>query len=610
MTIDANNTGAVEIGGAVVDVVSLLGPNADETNSPALINGNVRKRMILGNPATGAPLDLQADIATAAAAAAAAQAASVPAVNLVTAAEPAATLAAQQIYGQGLPALYRSPWEALRSDFRGGNTSVWKTARDAGTARVAVIGHSIVEGDNQNFLGASFYNLLRRHMRRAFPDVTLAFENFGISGTKAGDFSTYVSTTNFSFAAPGATQYRQHWQTITATTASKLWRTYVQDWAPDIVFLAWDLNETVPSTFATNMQAIIDNIRTGNGWNGNGTAGSAVVGNASTKRPTIVLVACHTGTDTTGVVYQCSQIIRDLAYKNSCPLIDAARVYEILTSGIDPAGSPAVTGEFAFKQYATTPSGSGFLLDPTYWKSWVGTGFLTSGATVRDLNTGAALEIERYINAVGSTTGITDGSVQVNVNVNTAGGIPFVRYRADPTDANYAVNNTGQCYYVEIATTTLSLIYRASGGGTTTLGTLTLANGTGTNTVFTIRVDFNGGRHHVEVYAPTGEFQTLDVFDFSYIGPGFSRIGYRGTGGCFFNTATLGNKSQGVILERWDRVPTFGTTFTDAQLLGTTNDFTTNANSYGGNAVNHMTGPGTKIVYEPCIQNLLVKLAA
>lgn len=609
MTVPDKNPGVMFLERNLVPLVSLVPPDATYATAPTVIDGNWRQQMMLADPQTGAPLDLQADIATAQATADAAA----PAANLVTAAEPAATLAAQQLYGQGLPALYRSPWEVLRSDYRGGNTSVWKTARDAGTARIAVIGHSIVEGDNQNFLGASLYNLLRRHLRRAFPEVTPVFENFGISGSKAGDFSTFVSTTGtgqFSFSAPGATQYRQHWQTITATTAAKLWRTYVQDWAPDIVFLAWDLNETDPNTFATNMQAIIDNIRTGNGWNGDGSAGSAVLVNASTKRPTIVLIACHTGTDVNGIVFKCSQVLRDLAYKNSCPLIDAARVYEILTSGVDPAGSPAVTGEFAFKQYATTPSGSGFLLDPTYWKSWVGTGFVTSGATVRDLSTGAALEVERFINAAGGTTGITDGSVQINVNVNAVGGIPFIRYRVDPTDANYAVNNTGQCYYVEISGTTLSLIYRASGGGTTTLGTLTLVNGTGTNTVFTVRVDFNGGRHHVEVYAPAGEFQTLDVFDFKYLGSGFSRIGYRGTGGCFFNTATLGNKSQGVILERWDRVPTFGTTFTDAQLLGTVNDFATNANSYGGNAVNHMSGPGTKIVYEPCIQNLLLKLAA
>lgn len=70
MTITSSNTGVADVGGTLVDIVSLLGPNATEANSPAVINGNVRKRIILADPLTGAPLDLAAGVLTAAQAAA------------------------------------------------------------------------------------------------------------------------------------------------------------------------------------------------------------------------------------------------------------------------------------------------------------------------------------------------------------------------------------------------------------------------------------------------------------------------------------------------------------------------------------------------------------
>jgi hypothetical protein len=58
MTIPNENLGAVTIGGATVKIVSLLGPNDDASSAPAVIHGNVRERMVLADPATGAPIDL------------------------------------------------------------------------------------------------------------------------------------------------------------------------------------------------------------------------------------------------------------------------------------------------------------------------------------------------------------------------------------------------------------------------------------------------------------------------------------------------------------------------------------------------------------------------
>lgn len=57
--IPANNPGVVTLNNEEIDIVSLLGPNATPQNSPKVINGNVRKQIILADPLTGAPLDLQ-----------------------------------------------------------------------------------------------------------------------------------------------------------------------------------------------------------------------------------------------------------------------------------------------------------------------------------------------------------------------------------------------------------------------------------------------------------------------------------------------------------------------------------------------------------------------
>jgi hypothetical protein len=63
VTIPDINNGSAEIGGTPIRLVSLLGPDATERNSPAIIRGIVRERTILANPLTGAPLDLLALIA-------------------------------------------------------------------------------------------------------------------------------------------------------------------------------------------------------------------------------------------------------------------------------------------------------------------------------------------------------------------------------------------------------------------------------------------------------------------------------------------------------------------------------------------------------------------
>lgn len=74
--------------------------------------------------------------------------------------------------------------------------------------------------------------------------------------------------------------------------------------------------------------------------------------------------------------------------------------------------------------------------------------------------------------------------------------------------------------------------------------------------------------------------------------------------------AKLKDGLKGMHYVAWDRPPSYGAIMSKADLLGTVSDFGTNPNSYGGNSINHVTGVGTKLVYEPALANVLSKLAA
>lgn len=497
-------------------------------------------------------------------------------------------LAAERTFPDGAPAggglvtgTLPSWLSALTYTGSSRNLAVWATAVAAGTARWAMWGTSITNGRNQNFYGATLYRLVQWHLRRAFPSLTLTHENFGIGGTTAAHALAYVSTTDFSFAAPAQTQYREEWQKVTATTAAKAWKTYIQDFGPDLIFVEFGLNDTVTSTYATGVQAIIDDIRSGGSW--------------AAKRPSIVLIATHTGTDTTGVVYDNFQALRDLALQNGTALIDASRLYELLTTGIDPAGFPIITGEWVGLQYITPASGTPFYFDPVFWDNRVGQAYSPTGTTVRELTSGAAFRTLRKRST-------RDGAVQGRFTSSASTGVLSIWYRVDPTDANYSTN-TGKAYEMRISTTTVQVYFRASGGSLVAISgaVLTLSPGTGTNTTFAMRVDFRGGWHRITVYEGTGTPQVLEFFDYQYLGAGYSGYGISGASGGFITLGTVGNQTTGCILEFWDRPPAYGAPVTDAVLLNTVNDFTTNVGSYGGNAVNHLTGPAHRLVFDAAI---------
>lgn len=474
--------------------------------------------------------------------------------------------------------------------FVGSSTSkaVWMTAVAANAAKVALVGHSVAAGNNQNYLGASVYSLLRNALKEAFPNVVFTFENYGIGGTKAADF---LGNPNTTVPAPSNNQFRENWQNDSgAITSTAAWANKVATYAPDLLFMQYDLNEIDHVAFGNAIQAIIDDVNVNARW--------------SAKRPTIVLISSHTGktngATTPAIVRNCHKVLRALAKKNKVALIDAGRVYDVLTTGNDPVNLvPVVSGETSWRSSLVAAS----VLNPALYESKVGAAFSPTGTSVRDQTSGNNLRAYR-------TRLASDGANQQEVTTNSSATVASIFYRADPNDANYATG-TGAQYEIRITTTTVQAFYWPAGSAVAISGaTVTLTNGTGSSTKFMMRVEYKGANHRVTIVAPTGEVKSFEFVDYQRLDAGYNGFGYSGSSGGFFSVGTLGNVSSGQVLEFWDTAPLVQVSHTEEQILGTVNDWVSNTESAGGNAINHQSNFGTKVVYEYALYDVLRQLQA
>jgi len=478
------------------------------------------------------------------------------------------------------------------------NKTVWATAVAANAAKVAYVGHSIVAGQNQAFAGAELNRMLQTCLWEAFPNVAFTFGNYGIGGTTASQFVT--SHPNITVAAPSAHYYREAWQNDSgALTSAHTWADKVAAFAPDLIFLQFDLNETSASTFATEMQGIIDDINGNARW--------------VAKRPSIVLIASHTGANNTTVIRACHKVLRSIARRNGLPLIDAGRIYDVLTQGSDPASPyPLVTGETAFRGLATAASN----LPSAYFESKVGTAYSPTGTSVRDSASGNSLRF--YRNQL-----TADGAVQTySSQLASASTSCSLFYRADPTDPNYATG-TGAQYEVRVTGTALQVYYWPSGSAVaistgsfrnwlngvpqaaSTGAALTLT--TGTTAAMTLRAEFKGGRHFITTLSGTSEVRQLEFYDYQNLAAGYIGLGYGGTGGTSFEVGQIAANQPhlGTHMEFWSTPTGQYAPLSDSDILGSTNDWLTNYDSVGGNTTNHPTMPGYKLVYEHAFRDVM-----
>lgn len=474
------------------------------------------------------------------------------------------------------------------------NMTTLKTALDAGACKIAFLGHSNTEGNNQNWLAATPTQIIKRAFARAFPSVTFDNVNFGLGGRAADQYGTaanivdttgYVGKasdtplTGYYRAANSATYWNQSWLsddgTRNGSTLNQSWRNAVLAHAPDLVIVNFDLNDTVLATFKTAIQFIIDDINNHADW--------------AAKRPSIILMSSHTGITTPSLIRQFHTCLRALASANNVPLIDAGRVYDILTTGKDPV-SYNVSGEAFFRYAGAYNSSATFNLNTTYWANVTGTGYSPTGTTLRDQSNGVLVALRKR-----ACRDLRIGGVYGSFN---ASSVPSLFYRADTA----SLVSTASRYIVKIVGSTLSLIYQATGGGQTTIATAAVSAISGSS-AHHIQAEVIGAHHVIRVNGVV-KINTLDYSDFS---EGYAGLGISGSTGNWLKGTSL---SGGFFIEYYDPITIASPEFTDAQLLGYVNDFTANPDSLGGNAINHMTTLGYTQVYTPAIAPVIRQIQA
>ena len=222
---------------------------------------------------------------------------------------------------------------------------------------------------------------------------------------------------------------------------------------------------------------------------------------------------------------------------------------------------------------------------------------------MRDASLGTSLRFYRNVLS-------PDGANQNEITTNTVSTVASLFYRADPLDANYATG-TGAQYELRITGTTVQAYYWPDGSAVAISGaTVTLTNGAGISTKFQMRIEYKGANHKATIVAPTGEVKSFEFVDYQRLDAGYNGWGYSGSSGGFFGIGTVGNVSAGQVLEYWGAQDYGASVLNDADILGSVNDWSSSYTSSGGNAINHPTNFGHKLIYEHAFYDVARQLQA
>lgn len=475
----------------------------------------------------------------------------------------------------------------------------WATAVKAGSAKVALVGHSIMEGQNQNAIEAALAQIIRRQLRDAFPDVALNIVNFGLGGRYAAQFasSSYIGanndntpTTSFNRPAAGSTYAPDAWTSadlsISGSTVGKSWVQHVKDFNPDLIFFLMDLNETSVYAFVTAMDTILTDFQTAANWGG--------------TAPGVVLGTSHTGEYQRPLILEVHRAIRGLARKYKVPLFDAGRIYELLRTGKDHLNHD-VTIERGFRYNGGWGSAATFSLDPAYWSQEGGfsssssTMLSPTGSTMRNSNATADYRTYRIRPCY-------DGRIRGSFGATTTGVTPELIARRDPTQPD---NKLAEQYIMRRAGTTLLLIGRYNGADNTLATVTGLPSFTnGVTEYFELRCIGS----HITVKR-NGKVE-IDVINAMVQHEGWWGFGQptNGQGGSWNVGTTMTN---GFSIEFMDPAQVFSAALAQAaDLVGAVNDWTSNPDSVGGNAVNHMTTAAQMLIYPQAIAPVMRTLQA
>lgn len=211
------------------------------------------------------------------------------------------------------------------------------SAINGGTLKLAIWGDSISGNFDQNGTDDAYAARLAKAIKDALPNVTVTYQNFAIGG------QTIYHAASGSFVGGDTntdTTFKTEW-----SVNGKSWRDHVKDFQPDLLIVAFGMNESITGYQADELEAAyLDTLLTDTlTW---------------TKKPSIVAVTTILPTknplyygQSNNLTRAVSRATRIMAKSKGIAVADASRLEQILRDGKDDV-TRATTSEFDFESYA------------------------------------------------------------------------------------------------------------------------------------------------------------------------------------------------------------------------------------------------------------------
>lgn len=414
-----------------------------------------------------------------------------------------------------------------------------KRAITLGVLNVAFWGDSVTEGKDQVYSGDSYVNRVIDLIKKTFPNVTINFQNFGLAGKGISDAnnSSFVGGTSDT-----TTTFNRSW-----STTGKSWKQHVKDFAPDLLVVAFGMNDSTDGLSARNEVSNLQTLTTYvNSW---------------AKVPSIVLVPTILPTTNSALYSQRQDVTnsvaratREFAKNNGYPIADANRLFQILRDGKDE-----VLREGNI-EYALDGWG-----DSTKWTG--DTSSFTKGNNV--ITTSATNKF------VTRSKSCYNGVISLDIKFNNIGDNAYIDYRLSDL-GRYEVVLTG-------GTSGVAKLFKIDSG--TPLQSIEV--NLDIAVVHKLVITFIGTNHIINIDG----VDVININDYSYLHDGTISFGAWGSVPTYSNFALM-------FLDSSSSNPIY----TEAELLGTTS-----AND-SGNGVNHPSGLGHAIYYLPTFYDIVNEL--
>ena len=435
-------------------------------------------------------------------------------------------------------------------------------AMAAGAAKVVFVGDSITEGVADVEPENGWAALFQQSLARAFPQVAWTFENLSLGARDARHLADpdYLALAaepadkeqGFYRAPPGPFP-REAWQQ--GSQAGLSWRGHVQAAAPDLVVWAHGMNNFGLSgqAYAAAVRAFHDHTKT---W---------------ATPPTVALVTTFLPTrlDPAFRVRQAAhdghyRILREFAFQQRLPLIDANRVHHFLRDGTDE-GRRMWFREEAFRAFGTN-----------WWDFIEGDAGQVSLGSDRLVFTGPARPRRKLVAA--------DFQADLTWRPAQGGDVLAFNYRVDP-DApadRYEFQWSGPNLRIYWKTTSKAHVVDAA-------ATVGADNH--------VRLRCEGARHRVWI----GGVLKLDVIDYESLAEG----------GCAYRAylGGAGAPQLGCTLKVGYPARYARPLLHEDDLVGL-GDWGRNADSAGGNGLNHPSTAGHCLMYAPAFGAFIAMLRA